>query len=76
MLTCLCTHQHRYEIFEQARRISENIIYYLPLTTDARQLTDLAAKTKKKKCELEHHFVHGREVAVSVYYGDLCGSDN
>ncbi|KAL1451205.1 hypothetical protein WDU94_003489, partial [Cyamophila willieti] len=59
-------------LFDVAKRISPNIGYYLPRTSDVSELIPLAGEGSM--CEIEQNFVGRKFVAITAYYGCLVRS--
>ena len=60
------------QIFETARRVTENVVYYLPKSLDHDQMQALAKET----IEIEMQHLNGRLVCASVYFGQLVQKSN
>ncbi|KAJ3249840.1 Trimethylguanosine synthase [Chytriomyces hyalinus] len=57
------------KLFEQASKISPNIMYYVPKNSDADALIALAGPGGE--CELEEVYLNDRAKVLVVYYGNL-----
>jgi trimethylguanosine synthase len=56
-------------LFETARKISENICYFLPRNIGVEKLSLLLRD--QQICEVERMWLNDREKCVNVYFGDL-----
>ncbi|KAJ3214472.1 Trimethylguanosine synthase [Clydaea vesicula] len=56
-------------LFKLASKVTKNIVYYLPRTTDCEQITSLAGRGNI--CEIEETFLNNRLKCLTVYYGNL-----
>ncbi|KAJ3130810.1 Trimethylguanosine synthase [Irineochytrium annulatum] len=61
------------EIFATARRITPNVIYYMPRNSSLTQLANLAGKDER--CEIEKVHLNDREKVLVAYYGDLASKE-
>jgi trimethylguanosine synthase len=59
------------KIFENTKRLTGNICYYLPRNIDE----DNLLVDTEPYLELEEHFLQERQIAVCAYYGNLIKSD-
>jgi trimethylguanosine synthase len=60
------------QLFEMARRVAKNVVYYLPKTTPE---AELQALTPDEAVECEHIHLNGQLKVVNAYYGDLAFSE-
>lgn len=56
------------DLFEKARQVTPNVVYYLPKTTPA---TALAALSPNEAVECEQIFLNDQLKVMTAYYGDL-----
>uniref|UniRef100_A0A914P2X6 Trimethylguanosine synthase n=1 Tax=Panagrolaimus davidi TaxID=227884 RepID=A0A914P2X6_9BILA len=59
------------EIFDYCLKISQNIAYFLPKQTSAKQLIQLAAKTDSKNVEIEHNILNSKIKTLTAYFGNV-----
>ena len=57
------------KLFEQTKRITGNIAYFMPRNADVEQLTALAGPGGK--VEIEQNFVNTKLKTITAYYGEL-----
>ncbi|XP_017165597.1 trimethylguanosine synthase isoform X2 [Poecilia reticulata] len=62
-----------FRIFSQAKRITENIVYFLPRNTDMNQVASLAGPGGK--VEVEQNFLNSKLKTVTAYFGHLINPD-
>lgn len=58
-----------YKLFDEAKKITENISYFLPKNTDAEQIASLAGPGGR--VEIEQNVVNKKCKTVTAYYGHL-----
>lgn len=58
---------HLYETFS---KLSDDIVLYLPRTSDIRQLLKYC-KNRQEKLKAIHYCMHGASKALCVYYGSF-----
>ncbi|XP_060729603.1 trimethylguanosine synthase isoform X2 [Tachysurus vachellii] len=63
-----------FEIFRLARKISENVVYFLPRNTDMEQIASLAGPGGK--VEVEQNFLNNKLKTITAYFGSLINSDS
>ncbi|KAI9505957.1 RNA cap guanine-N2 methyltransferase-domain-containing protein [Coemansia spiralis] len=63
------------EWMDSARRISDNVVFFMPRNCDPIQLADLCPDIP---CDIELNYTNGIFKAITAYYGDLahCSSSN
>uniref|UniRef100_A0A087X6T2 Trimethylguanosine synthase n=1 Tax=Poecilia formosa TaxID=48698 RepID=A0A087X6T2_POEFO len=61
------------KIFSQAKRITENIVYFLPRNADMNQVASLAGPGGK--VEVEQNFLNNKLKTVTAYFGNLINPD-
>ncbi|XP_014834668.1 PREDICTED: trimethylguanosine synthase-like [Poecilia mexicana] len=62
-----------FRIFSQAKRITENIVYFLPRNADMNQVASLAGPGGK--VEVEQNFLNNKLKTVTAYFGNLINPD-
>ncbi|KAM9789924.1 trimethylguanosine synthase [Neosynchiropus ocellatus] len=62
-----------YPIFELARKVSENIVFFLPRNADMDQVVSLACPGGK--VEVEQNFLNNKLKTITAYFGTLIKSD-
>nr|XP_056710190.1 trimethylguanosine synthase [Euleptes europaea] len=62
-----------YEIFKVSRKITNNIVYFLPRNADIDQIASLAGPGGK--VEIEQNFLNNRLKTITAYFGDLIRQD-
>jgi trimethylguanosine synthase len=63
-----------YRIFEVAKQITSNIVYFLPRNVNVEQVVSLM--DDKSPLELEQNFLNNRLKTVTAYFGDLAKKPN
>lgn len=63
-----------YHIFEVAKKISSNIVYFLPRNVNVEQVISLM--DDKSPLELEQNFLNNRLKTITAYFGDLAKQVN
>jgi trimethylguanosine synthase len=63
-----------YRIFEVAKRITSNIVYFLPRNVNVEQVISLM--DEKSPLELEQNFLNNRLKTITAYFGDLAKQTN
>jgi len=63
-----------YRIFETAKRITSNIVYFLPRNVNVEQVISLM--DEKSPLELEQNFLNNRLKTITAYFGDLAKQVN
>ena len=61
-----------FELFYAAKKITNNIAYFIPKNTDVRQLKKLA---KKNNWEHTKNKLYNKTKSTTAYYGDICNID-
>ena len=59
----------RLDIYEAARRVTPNIVYFVPRNIDQMQMVALAEPGKL--CEIEENRAYSRCKTITAYYGEL-----
>ncbi len=63
-----------YRIFETAKKITSNIVYFLPRNVNVEQVISLM--DEKSPLELEQNFLNNRLKTITAYFGDLAKQTN
>ncbi|UJR35782.1 hypothetical protein I4U23_028530 [Adineta vaga] len=63
-----------YHIFEVAKKITSNIVYFLPRNVNVEQVISLM--DEKTPMELEQNFLNNRLKTITAYFGDLAKQTN
>ncbi|XP_029380342.1 trimethylguanosine synthase [Echeneis naucrates] len=63
-----------FEIFGQAKLISDNIVYFLPRNADMDQVASLAGPGGK--VEVEQNFLNNKLKTITAYFGSLITADS
>ncbi|CAF0834275.1 unnamed protein product [Adineta steineri] len=63
-----------YRIFEVAKKITPNIVYFLPRNVNVEQVISLM--DDKSPLELEQNFLNNRLKTITAYFGDLAKQTN
>ncbi len=58
-----------YRVFEVAKTITSNIVYFLPRNVNIEQVISLM--DDKSRLELEQNFLNNRLKTITAYFGDL-----
>ncbi|KAK7945297.1 hypothetical protein WMY93_001025 [Mugilogobius chulae] len=61
-----------WEIFQKAKLVSENIVYFLPRNADMDQIASLAGAGGR--VEVEQNFLNNKLKTITAYFGDLIKS--
>ncbi|XP_053738716.1 trimethylguanosine synthase isoform X2 [Synchiropus splendidus] len=62
-----------FQIFQLARKVSENIVFFLPRNADMDQIISLACPGGK--VEVEQNFLNNKLKTITAYFGSLIKSD-
>jgi len=63
-----------YRVFEAAKKITSNIVYFLPRNVNVEQVISLM--DDKSPLELEQNFLNNRLKTITAYFGDLAKQIN
>jgi trimethylguanosine synthase len=63
-----------YKVFEAAKKITSNIVYFLPRNVNVEQVVSLM--DDKSPLELEQNFLNNRLKTITAYFGDLAKQIN
>lgn len=63
-----------YRVFEAAKRITSNIVYFLPRNVNVDQV--IALVDDQSPLELEQNFLNNRLKTITAYFGDLAKQNN
>ena len=58
-----------YQVFSTAKKVTDNIAYFVPRNTNADQLTSLGGRGET--VELEQNILTGKFKTLTAYYGEL-----
>lgn len=63
-----------YRVFEAAKAITSNVVYFLPRNVNVEQVISLM--DDKSSLELEQNFLNNRLKTITAYFGDLAKQTN
>ncbi|NXC96170.1 TGS1 synthase, partial [Certhia familiaris] len=67
--TMICPDGYPFQIFRLSKKITNNIVYFLPRNADINQVVSLAGPGGK--VEIEQNFLNNKLKTITAYFGDL-----
>ncbi|NXY29488.1 TGS1 synthase, partial [Pomatorhinus ruficollis] len=67
--TMICPDGYPFQIFRLSKKITNNIVYFLPRNADINQVASLAGPGGK--VEIEQNFLNNKLKTITAYFGDL-----